>query len=194
MTAEADDYDRRTESRIAAAVTVAAMVPIEIGTKRSVGPLPDDRQKATAPSTSEGTGSTAGATPPLAILATREQPALSSAASVITQTSVVLRSSSLVQSGGPSIAAISLAVDSSSSPCSPRGPASTRPSCPITSPNALTTASAATVSPRPLRAAAYPTPAGTERSRPRIFPTAAPVPAPTRPRFGSPAAADAQAA
>ena len=129
------------------------MVPIEIGVKRSVAPLPDERQKTTSPSTSEWTGSTARATPPLAILATRAQAALSSAASVITQTSVVLRSSSFVQSGGPSIAAISSAVDRAS-PSSPLGPASTRPSSPITSPKALTTASAATVSPRPLRAAA----------------------------------------
>ncbi len=130
------------------------MVPIAIGAKRSVAPLPDERQKVTSPSTSEWTGSTARATPPLAILATRAQAALSSAASVITQTSVVLRSSSFVQSGGPSIAAISPAVETAASPSSPLGPASTRPSSPITSPKALTTASAATVSPRPLRAAA----------------------------------------
>ena len=51
-------------------------------------------QKATSPSTSENTGSTARATPADAIRATREQAGLSSGASVITQTSVVLRSSS----------------------------------------------------------------------------------------------------
>src|SRR6266508_2910036 len=73
---EAEDVAGFMESRIAAAVTVAAMVPIEIGAKRSVAPLPDERQKTTSPSTSEWTGSTARATPPLAILATRAQAAL----------------------------------------------------------------------------------------------------------------------
>src|SRR5919204_215849 len=142
-----------TASRIAAAVTVAAMVPIAIEVKRSAEPVPDERQKATSPSTSEWTGFTARATPALAILATRAQPALSSDASVITQTSDELRSSSRVQSGGASIAAISSAVERIS-PSSPLGPASARPSSPITSPIAFTAASAATVSPPPLRAAA----------------------------------------
>src|SRR5436190_6424782 len=142
-----------TASRTAAAVIVAAIVPIEIGPKRPVSPAPDARQNATSPSTSEWTGSTARATPPLAIRATREQAALSSAASVITQASVVFRSSSRDQSGGPSIAATRAAVESAPA-SSPLGPASTCPSSPITSPNAFTTASTATVSPRPLIAAA----------------------------------------
>ena len=43
-------------------------------------------------------------------------------------------------------------------------------------------------------AAAYPTPEGVERSRPKTFPTAAPLPAPTRPRRGTPGAAEAHAA
>src|ERR671910_2601332 len=98
-----------TESRIAAAVIVAASVPTTIEVKRSVlAPAsPEARQKATSPSASENTGSTARAPPPLAIRATREQAGLSSAASVITQTSVVLRSSTFVQSGISSIVAIS---------------------------------------------------------------------------------------
>src|SRR5919201_2060166 len=138
---------------MAAAVTVAASVPTAIGPKRSVGPWPAERQNTTSPSTSENTGSTALATPPLAILATRAHADLSSAASVITQARVVFRSSRPSHSGGAFISAISDAVESVS-PSSPRGPASTLPSSPITSPNALTTATAATVSPRPPRAAA----------------------------------------
>ena len=70
-----------------------------------------------------------------------------------TQTSVVLRSSTTVQSGGSLIAASVAAVETGS-PSSPRAPASSRPSAPITSPKALTTAIAATVSPVPARAAA----------------------------------------
>ena len=108
-------------------------------------------QKATSPSTSENTGSTARATPALAIRATRVQAGLSNAASVITQIRVVLRSSSRLQSGGRSSSVIARAVEL----CCPSAvsrPASTAPSAPITSPNALTTAIAATVSPVPVRA------------------------------------------
>src|SRR5919197_6284951 len=118
------DEDWRTASRIAAAVTVAASVPTAIGPKRSLGPLPDERQKTTSPSTSENTGSTARATPPLAIRATRAHAALSSGALVITHTSVVFRSSIGAHSGGRFIAAIIAAVESGS-PSSPRRPAST---------------------------------------------------------------------
>src|SRR3954471_22081790 len=100
---------------------------MEIGVKgAAAAPEPDYTQNTTSPSTSENTGSTARATPPLAIRATRAHAALSSAASVITQTSVVLRSSSRDQSGGPSIAAIMAAV-ARGEPSSPAGPASTPP-------------------------------------------------------------------
>ena len=92
---------------LAAAVTVAAAVPTAIETKRSVaaGRSPDARQKTTSPSTLEKTGSTARATPPLAIRATRVQPGRSRGASVITQTRVVFRSSTRSQSGGSVIEA-----------------------------------------------------------------------------------------
>ena len=114
---------------------------------------PEARQNATSPSTLENTGSTARATPPLAIRATRVHAGLSSGASVITQTRVVLSSSTLVQSGASVIEA-SAAVVGTISSSSPWAPARIAPSSPITSPNALTTAIAATVVPRPERAAA----------------------------------------
>src|SRR4051812_50148361 len=98
------------------------MVPMEIGVKRSVAPPPEERQNTTSPSTSEKTGSTARATPPLAIRATRAQAALSSVASVITQTSVVFRSSRRVQSGGPSLAAIGAAGEAGVFPPPPPPP------------------------------------------------------------------------
>ena len=173
-------------------------MPTESATKRltSGSPAtgwPEARQKATSPSTSENTGSTARATPALAIRATRVQAGLSSGASVITQTRVVLRSSSRVQSGSSVIAAIAAAVEAEASP-STRSPASTAPSAPITSPNALTTASAATRWPRPVRAGGVADPRRVPRSRPAILPTAAPVPAPTLPALGHAAAAASQAA
>jgi hypothetical protein len=79
---------------------------------------------------------------------------LSRPASVITQTSVVpWRSAPWVHCGGPFAAARSSTLRSIS-PSSPRGPAISSPSPPITSPVALTTATAATVSPAAVRIAA----------------------------------------
>src|SRR5215211_6927632 len=103
--------DAATASRIAAAVTVAATVPATSESKRSRAGPPDATQKTTSPSNSENTGSTARATPPLAMRAIRVHDALSSAASVITHTSVVLRSSKPVHSGGRSMAAIAADVE-----------------------------------------------------------------------------------
>jgi hypothetical protein len=139
------------------------------------------------------TGSTARASPALAILATTPQPGLVSEASVQMQTRVVFPPISWRQSGASSIAAISSAVRSNPPPLR-RGPAITSPSSPITSPAAFTTATAATVSPNATRVAAYPTPAGLARSRPSTLPTAAPRPAPTRPRSGIPPRAASHAA
>ena len=183
---------RRTESRIAAAVTVAASGPDrERGepVRRARRARPEARQKATSPSTSENTGSTARATPPLAIRATRVQAGLSSGASVITQTSVVLRSSTRVQSGASVIAA-SVAGGRAAPRRRRRGrrPAPRR-RAPITSPNALTTAIAATVIAEARARRRVADPGRRRRARGRgSCPTAAPVPAPTRPRSGTPAA------
>src|SRR5439155_965268 len=127
------------------------------------------------------------------ILATMPQPRLSSAASVQTQTSVVLSPARTAGEGGSGIWRMSSALRSSS-PRSPCGPPSTWPSSPSTSPTALATAIAATVSPPGSRVAAYPTPLSVARSRPSTLPTAAPAPAPTRPRAGTPPAAASQAA
>src|SRR5215208_5274746 len=99
LTFRPDVYRPVTAPRIAAAVTDAAIVPIAIRPKRSGDPGPDARQKTTSPSASEKTGSTARATPALAIFATRAHAGLSRAASVITQTRVVFRSSYCAQTG-----------------------------------------------------------------------------------------------
>ena len=128
---------------------------------------PEARQKTTSPSTSEKTGSTARATPALAIRATRVQAGLSSGASVITQTSVVLRSSRprpvgrAVHRRDQRCVRIDRAV-------ARRGPArAPRRRAPITSPNAFTTASAATVVPAAGRAGrvADPAPGADARDR-----------------------------
>ncbi len=90
--------------------------------------------------------------PAVAARATIPQPRLSSAASVQTQTRVVLPSGAL-KSGTRSIAT-SASAPRTIFPSSSRGPASTEPSLSITSPAALTAAIAATVSPAPVRIAA----------------------------------------
>ncbi len=146
-----------------------------------------------SPSNGVKAGSTARAIPPAAMRATIPQPRLSSAASVHTQASVVLWPGGTAQPGSSGMSRICSAVRSDS-PRSPRGPPSTSPSSSITSPQALATAIAASVSPPPSRVAAYPTPPRVAPSRPNSFPTAAPVPAPTPPRTGTPPVAASHAA
>ena len=94
------------------------------------------------------TGSTARPSPAVAARATIEQPRLSSVASVQTHTGVEFPSGTR-NCGGSSIAAINSA-PRTTSPSSPRGPASTEPSSSITSPAAFTAASAETVWPVPV--------------------------------------------
>src|SRR5262249_34326370 len=79
---------RRTASRIAAAVAVAAAAPIWNGANGSGSSRPEARQKTTSPSTGVNTGSTALPRPAVAARATIEQPRLSSVASVQTHTGV----------------------------------------------------------------------------------------------------------
>ena len=166
------------ESRIAAAVTRRGERADRDRREavRRPASSPEARQKTTSPSTSENTGSTARATPPLAIRATRAQAGLverrvghhADERRVALLAASSSRAASLIaatQLGGRQHLAVVAA-----------RPRQHRPSSPITSPNALTTASAATVSPRPARAPPRSRPRPAARSRPRIFPTAAPVP------------------
>ena len=182
----AQPEDGTTASRIAAAVIVAAIVPTAIDVNRSVfAPASPRRGRRRRRRRHRRTPGPPPGDAPLAILATREHAGLSSAASVITQTSVVLRSSTWVQSGISSIAASSSGVERTS-PSSARGPARLATS-PITSPNAFTTASAATVSPRPLRAGGV-ADAGRRRAlATQDLPHRAPDPAPTLPALWHPA-------
>ena len=136
----------------AVGLAVAAAAPIWKGANGSGSSRPEARQKTTSPSTGVNTGSTARPSPAVAARATIEQPRLSKAASVQTQTGVEFPSGTR-NCGGASIAAINSA-PRRTSPSSPRGPASTEPSSSITSPAALTAATAATVWPVPVTSAA----------------------------------------
>jgi hypothetical protein len=89
------DVAWRIASLIAAAVTVAAVVPSTVSIQDAAGPgvgggaVPDARQKVTSPSLGVKAGSTARAIPAVATRATIPQLRLSSAASVQTHASVV---------------------------------------------------------------------------------------------------------
>ena len=148
----------RTASRIAAAVAVAAAAPICIAAKgRGSPPEPEARQKATSPSTGVKVGSTARAMPAVAARATMPHSRLSRVASVQTQTSVVLPSGALrsdAWGSGPPPGRSGPRRPLTISPSASRAPTRIEPSSAITSPAALTAASAATVSPAPVRSAA----------------------------------------
>ena len=95
-----------TASRIAAAVTVAAIVPSTVSAQVAASPgaaggqEPEARQKITSPSTGVKAGFTARAIPALAMRAAIAQPRLSSEASVHTHTSVVLAPARIDRFGG----------------------------------------------------------------------------------------------
>ena len=142
-----------TASRIAAAVTCAASAPMAASCHdartpgAAGGSDPDAMQKTTSPSTGVNAGLTARAIPALAIRARIAQLRLSSEASVQTHASVVLPATCCDSSSGGSGICASSSMVLTSSPRSPRGAPSSSPSLPITSPNALAIAIAATSSP-----------------------------------------------
>ena len=178
------DVACRHASRIASAVSAAPTTPMTNGSTR--GAVPVASANTTSPSNGECTGSTARAMPACAIFATIPHSVLVSSASVIRHTSVVFSSGSPRRKLGGSIGRVRISlVEPMKLPSSPRVPASTWPSSPITSPNAFTTAIAVSFAPWGRCCFAMPTPLLTANSRPRSFPTAAPVPAPTLPSAGS---------
>ncbi len=105
----------------------------------------------------------------------------SSAALVATTASVVFRSRcSAAIAASRCGSSWSMWVASRKRPSAPRAPATMRPWPSRTSPNALTTATAATHTPADPRSA-QPTPPFIARPMPAALPTVAPVPAPTLP-------------
>ena len=157
---------------------------------------PEARQKTTSPSNGVKTGSMARATPALAIRATLAQPSLVEAGvgDHADERRALRGPRPRSSPAGPRRAASSSTLRSIS-PSSPRGPAISAPSAPITSPVALTTASAATVSPAPESQRRVADAARAARARGRAScRRRRRAPAPTLPRSGTPSRAASQAA